>query len=188
MRTYEDFEKLFKENNYVFFKGDLNLNLFAIRKKINTNLFDDEFWLVYEDKGVKYTYQFACTTDAGFTYLKKPMNKNGTAIIVPGQYRSTYTIGNHTNYEALRQIKPMKYYRDGDRDLQHDLSGKIYEEIAYTNIHKAGKNSTDINNWSAGCIVFKREKDFNQVMDTCRKSVKVYGNKFTFTLFEDVAN
>jgi hypothetical protein len=186
MKTYKEFEQLFKDKGYRFFKGDLNLNLFAIRKKINTNLFDDAFYVVYEKDGIPYVKEWACTTDAGVTYLKKPINPNGTAIIVPGQYRGAYGIGRHTSYEALRQAKPMNYYRDNDRDLQHDLAGKIYSEIGFTNIHKAGKDSAKIDNWSAGCIVLKRERDFNELMELARASAKKYGNSFTFTLFEQL--
>lgn len=184
MKTYEEIEQMFKSKGYQFFKGDLNLNLFAIRKKVNTNLFDDSIFLVYEKDGIKYVKEWACTTDAGVTYLKKPMNPNGTAIIVPGQYPGAYAIGPHTSYEALRQAKPLKYYRDNDRDTQHDLEGKIYEEIGYTNIHHAGKDSNSIDNWSAGCIVFKKLNDFNSMMDIVRLASKKYGNSFTFTLFD----
>jgi hypothetical protein len=186
MMTYEQIEKMFKDKGYTFFKGELNINLFAIRKKINTNLFDDEIWLVYEENGAKYVKQWAATTDAGFTYLKKPMNPNGTAIIVPGQYRGAYGVGRHTSYEALRQQKPMKYYRDTTKDLKHDLNGRIYEEIAWTNVHKAGANSKLVDSNSAGCVVFKRSKDFEEMMKVMRKARDKYGNSFTFTLFSEV--
>jgi hypothetical protein len=186
MKTYEEVEQMFAAKGYTFFKGELNVNLFAIRKKINTNLFDDEIWLVYEENGAKYVKQWAATTDAGFTYLRKPMNPNGTAIIVPGQYRGAYGVGRHTSYEALRQQKPMKYYRDINKDLKHNLEGRIYEEIGYTNVHHAGKDSGTIDSWSAGCIVFKRIIDFNDMMKVMRKARDKYGNSFTFTLFSEV--
>jgi len=186
MKTYEQIEQMFKAKGYRFFKGDLNVNLFAIRKRINTNLFDDSIFLVYVKDGIKSIKEWACTTDAGVTYLKKPINKNGTAIIVPGQYPGVYAIGRHTTYEALRQQKPMNYYRDNDRDLQHDLSGKIYSEIGYTNVHHAGKDSNKIDNWSAGCIVFKKLQDFYTMMGIIKESAKKYGNSFTFTLFEEL--
>lgn len=182
--NYEEIESMFKEKGYIFFKGDLNINLFAIRKKVSTNVFDDEIYITYEENGNKVVKMWACTTEAGKHYLNSPMNPKGTAIIVPGQYRGAYTIGKHTNYEALRQQKPLKYWRDNDRDSMHDLEGKIYEEIGYTNIHKAGADSSLVNNWSAGCIVFKKAKDFNEMMSIAKKAAKKYGNSFTFTLFD----
>lgn len=181
--TYEQIELLFKQKDYVFFKGELNINLFAIRKVVATNIFDDEIYMVYEQGGQKIVKKWVCTTEAGKHYLNSPMNPKGTAIIVPGQYRGAYAIGPHTNYEALRQQKPLKYWRDNDKDSIHDLDGKIYEENGYTNIHKAGADSSLVNNWSAGCIVFKRVKDFNEMMSIARKAAKKYSNSFTFTLF-----
>lgn len=184
--TYSQIEELFASKGYKFFKGHMNLNLFAIRRKVSTNLFDDLFYVVYEDNGTKVVRPFPCTTDAGVTYLKKPINKNGTAIIVPGQYLGAYEIGLHTGYQALRQCKPINYWRDNDRDTEHDLSGKIYSEIGYTNIHHAGKDSNKIDNWSAGCIVFKKLQDFHTMMDIIKESAKKYSNSFTFTLFEEL--
>lgn len=185
MKTYEEIEKMFAENKYAFFKGELNLNIFAIRTHVNTNIFDDYIYLVFEQDGKKIVKSYPCTTDAGKYYLTKPMNPNGTAIMVPGQYRGAYAIGKHTSYEALRQIKPIKYWRDNDKDSEHDMSGKIFEEIAFTNIHRASKyNKTPkIDNYSAGCIVIQDPKNFDEMMSLCKLSAKKYGNSFTFTLF-----
>jgi len=186
MKTYEEVEQMFKDKGYTFFKGELNVNLFAIRKKINTNLFDDEIWLVYEENGAKIVKQWMCTCEPGRYWLEHPMNKNGAAIMVPGQYRGAYAIGPHTSYEALRQIKPIKYYRDNDKDVKHNLEGKIWEEVAYTNIHKAGADSKLVDKNSAGCIVYKRSKDFEEMMKVLRKARDKYSNSFTFTLFSEV--
>ena len=55
-----------------------------------------------------------------------------------------------------------------------------------TNIHRASKTgtSTEVNNWSAGCQVIANIDHFNEFMDICRQSAKLYGNKFTYTLFD----
>ena len=48
-------------------------------------------------------------------------------------------------------------------------------------IHKAGVDSTYVENWSEGCQVFKRAQEFEAFMEICRKS----GQKaFTYTLIE----
>lgn len=187
--NYSEIEQMFKAKSYAFFKGKLNLNLFAIRKNINTDVFDDVFYIVYDDeKGKQQVLSFPCTTEAGRAYLTNPINKNGTAIIFPGQYRGAFEIGRHTNYEALRQCKPITYYkRDNNKDTKHDLdASKTFQELAYTNIHKAGEDSAYVSKNSAGCVVFKRAKDFNTMMSLARKSAKLYGSKFTFTLFEEL--
>lgn len=186
--TYQEIEQKFKDKGYAFFKGELNLNLFAVRTNVNANVFDDVFYIAYEQGGKQIVKSYPCTTDAGKYYLNHPMNKLGTAIMVPNQYRGAYAIGPHTSYEALRQIKPIKYWRDNDKDSEHDMVGKVYEEIAYTNIHRSAKKGESINvdNYSAGCIVFKRSKDFDELMKLCKLSAAKYGNKFTFTLFYDI--
>ena len=52
------------------------------------------------------------------------------------------------------------------------------------NIHKAGRDSTWVENWSAGCQVFKRVKDFDMFLSICKKAAKIHGNKFSYTLLE----
>ena len=52
------------------------------------------------------------------------------------------------------------------------------------NIHKAGRDSTWVENWSEGCQVFKRVKDFDGFMKIVKKAAKIHGNSFTYTLIE----
>ena len=61
---------------------------------------------------------------------------------------------------------------------------KIQEGIFGINIHKAGADSTYVENWSEGCQVFKRVKDFDEFMKICKKSAKIHGNSFSYTLIE----
>ena len=66
----------------------------------------------------------------------------------------------------------------------------LYDETKKTkgmygiNIHKAGIDSSLVNDWSGGCQVFKRTEDFERFMGICRNAAKVWGNKFTYTLLE----
>jgi hypothetical protein len=60
----------------------------------------------------------------------------------------------------------------------------ITEGIYGINIHKAGADSTYVENWSEGCQVFKRERDFNEFMALARQARLIYGNSFTYTLLE----
>jgi hypothetical protein len=54
------------------------------------------------------------------------------------------------------------------------------------NIHKSNPytESTYVENWSEGCQVFKRVKDFNEFMNVCRQARNLWGNEFTYTLIE----
>ena len=49
------------------------------------------------------------------------MNRSGVAILKPGQYRSSHKLRLHAGkYLALGQQKPVKVYRDSNRD-RYDL-------------------------------------------------------------------
>jgi hypothetical protein len=72
-------------------------------------------------------------------------------------------------------------YRDYVADGVYDES-KIQEGVFGINIHKAGSDSVQVNDWSHGCQVFKREKDFNEFLEICKKAMSLHGNRFTYTL------
>ena len=111
-------------------------------------------------------------------------NKAGVARLVEGQYRGSHIIRLHGGkYEALGQNKPVKVYRDPNKDMKYD-ENKIAEGVFGINIHKAGADSTYVENWSEGCQVFKRAKDFEEFMVICRKARDIHGNSFTYTLIE----
>lgn len=169
-----------------FTNGDYNLNIIGIRNlrsgNIQNDLFDDELHLIYYVNNELRHHVYPITTDPGLKILQCPINKDGTAILVPNQYKGVYQIGYHKGqYEALVQRGNVKVYRDNNRDNVLDFSS-IAEGIFGINIHKSGVDSGYVGNWSAGCQVFRKEKDFNQFMTACRKSVEIYGNKFTYTL------
>ena len=44
--------------------------------------------------------------------------------------------------------------------------------------------SAYVENWSEGCQVFKRVKDFNEFMGLINKAKAIHGNQFTYTLIE----
>jgi putative heme degradation protein len=111
-------------------------------------------------------------------------NPNGVARLVEGQYRGSHALGLHQGkYEALRQQKPVKVYRDKNKDLNFD-EHTIQEGIFGINIHKAGADSTYVENWSEGCQVFKKSSDFEEFMSICRKAAAVHGKSFTYTLLK----
>ncbi len=173
--------KAIKDKGYAYFEnGDFNLNIIGIRNhetgKRVTNAFDDWMTLSYKDNGVWKYHEWPCTTDNGA----------GTARMVEGQYRGAYIIRKHQGkYDAVCQDRAVKVYRDYVADGVYDES-KIQEGVFGINIHKAGADSIQVNNWSEGCQVFKREKDFNEFMAICQKAAALSGNRFTYTLISSV--
>ena len=132
--------------------------------------------------------QFFCwsaTTDPGKKGVQQFSNKKGVARLVPNQYRGVWAIDKHQGkYTALCQRNGnVTVYRDADKNLVFDES-KLDTGMFGINIHKAGQDSTWVENWSEGCQVFKRVKDFDQFMKICQQARKIWGNKFSYTLLE----
>jgi hypothetical protein len=189
--TYDDIVAAYEKNGYRFFDGNKpwNLNIFGIREVTDTNDFDDYICLAYrDDDGSPIVRMYNATTDPGKYWLEHPMNTKGTAILVPGQYRSSHQIAKHQGkYEALCQRGKVQVYRDDDKDTEHDLDPETIDEGYFgINIHRSNPytESYYVNKWSAGCQVFRTVDDFNEFMDICRKAAEVYGNSFTYTLFD----
>jgi hypothetical protein len=196
MYTKEQIEKAVKSKGYVWFNGSnekgYDVNIVGVRnnspstyKKV-TNVFDDYITLTFKDEnGVVQYYCWSATTDPGKKGVQQFHNSKGVARLIPGQYRGVWAIDKHQGkYEALCQRNGnVDVWRDGNKDL-------IFDEILKDsgmfgiNIHKAGQDSVWVENWSEGCQVFKRVKDFDEFMKICRKASKIWGNKFSYTLIE----
>ena len=196
MYTKEQIEKAVKSKGYVWFNGSnvkgYDVNIVGVRnnspsayKKV-TNVFDDFITLTFKDEnGVVQYYCWSATTDPGKKGVQQFHNRKGVARLIPGQYRGVWAIDKHQGkYEALCQRNgDVDVWRDGNKDL-------IFDEILKDsgmfgiNIHKAGQDSVWVENWSEGCQVFKRVKDFDEFMKICRKASKIWGNKFSYTLIE----
>ena len=174
-----------KAKGYAFFEnGDYNLNIIGIRTIGNkvTNVFDDLLTVSYKVNSEWVYKQWAATTDPGTKGVKEFHNAQGVARLVPGQYKGSHAIGLHQGkYEALKQAKPVKVYRDTNKDMTYDEK-VITEGIYGINIHKAGADSTYVENWSEGCQVFKRSADFDSFMAIVKKAASLHGNSFTYTL------
>lgn len=190
--TREQIEAAVKAKGYVWFEDSANkgydVNIVGVRnastgKKV-TNVFDDHLTISFKENGEWKFFIWAATTDPGKKGVLEYHNKDGVARLVPNQYRGSHTIRLHQGkYEALGQQKNVKVYRDANKDLIYDET-KITEGIYGINIHKAGQDSTWVENWSEGCQVFKRVKDFDEFMKICKKSSKIHGNSFSYTLIE----
>ena len=171
----------------VFESGQYNLNIIGIRSADHqANRFDDTIHCVYKDKDGDWIQKsWPCTTEPGKYWLENPTNVNGTAVLVPGQYRSVWKIDKHQGkYYALCQRNgTVKVYRDDNRDEIIDCDPDTITEGFYgINIHKAGAHSTQIDRWSAGCQVFANESDFDEFMVICGKARENWGNAFSYTL------
>jgi hypothetical protein len=191
----EKIEETLKQKSYRWFKqGDYNLNIVGVRnsdtKDKVTNRFDDKITLSYKIDGKWQFHCFDCTTDPGTHWVENIMRKDGVAILKPGQYRSSHKIRKHQGrYEALGQQNPMKVYRDNNRNHTYDLyEESVQEGLFGINIHRAtkyaGKKSSQVDKWSAGCQVIASNDDWKLFMKICRKARDTWNNNFTYTLLE----
>jgi len=190
MYTREKVEGVMRQKGYVYFTSDTNydLNIIGIRNSVPgtevTNLFDDLMTVSYKLNDSWVYREWPITTDPGKRAVTNYQNRQGVARLLPGQYRSSYAIGLHKGeYQALRQIKEVKVYRDANRDMVFN-ENKVQEGLFGINIHKAGTDTKFVENWSEGCQVFKRLQDFNEFMRICKEASKIHGNGFTYTLLE----
>jgi hypothetical protein len=124
------------------------------------NVFDDKFYVF---KGNKFILTASGTTNAGksamFGYEK--YNKLGVAVIKTDEwYPDLWRGGLHNGrMKALRQINPIKHYRDNNKNTIIEEVGKVYNKVIYCNFHTNSYNRwtkiirSIIGGWSACCQV-----------------------------------
>lgn len=179
-----------RSQNYVINDKPYQLNIVGVRNaQSQPNKFDDSIFVFYKDDNNNFVEkEYPATTDTGTFYLLNPMSDLGAAMLKEGQYVDSYKQGLHQGqYLALVQNKPVTTYRDYDRNAIFDIFTKETTGNYGINIHKAGANSQDVNNWSAGCQVFQKSDDFNDFMDKTSKHRDLYGNSYTYTLVDERA-
>lgn len=139
----------------------------------------------FNQKVGKLIATYRATTEAGTYYTNNPMNPKGCAKLAYGQYKA-WQVGLHNGkYEALVQAKPVKVFRDKNKDF--DREGDQFEEGIYgINIHHA-YSSSNIDKYSAGCQVVQSHKEFAKFLELVKKDVNYIKDKdhlFTYTLVE----
>lgn len=143
------------------------------------NLFDDKFY-VYD--GPDYIMNCPGTTNAGATALKEfdKYDLIGAAVWKTNEwYEDLYVPGYHKGrMKALRQNKPIYFYRDSDRDDKAEEIGKLYHEIIWANMHGidydpfSNKIGTKIGGWSFACQVWAIMQLYRQMIDAAWKRNK----------------
>lgn len=173
----------------IMWEGDYHLNLFGIRcKSIKPNSFDDILGCAYTIDDMWRVHYWPGTCDPGTFWLENPSQVDGTAILVPGQYKDTWKIDKHQGkYEALCQrAGEVKVYRDANRDNVLDESAdSIVSGYFGINLHRSSATgtSTKVEKWSAGCQVHARIAGFNEMMSLAKRQLQsIKRDTFTYTL------
>ena len=196
---YQFLKKAIENKGYVFFdKGDYNLNFIWVRNDLHaTNHFTDDLFVAYKVKGVETVLAIKCTTKPGLRgSLLNPVTVQGvtgTAVIREGQYKGSWqfidSYSDFSTYPFFRQIKPIDYFRDGDKDTEIDLIQEQDDKIFGTHWHRMSNSGDkrlveqfEINNWSLGCLGAPIV-EWDKVVSIARNAVKLgQGNTFTGTL------
>ena len=188
--TITQIRAVLAKKKFRFFDGvkPYDLNIIGIRSKSNVvNIFNETLAIIYRDESKdQHIDYFRYTTKAGMHYLQNPLHPDGCAILVEGQYLGAMKKRKHRGkYYALCQAKPMPFYRDSNKDSQHDFSGKTYLKNIGLNIHQESPSRMTkvIGKYSAGCGVIQAR--FEYFMFLINQGIKHWGNKFTYTLINE---
>ncbi len=194
---------MMRSKKYVIFTRPYELNIIGIRNaKTDPTKFDDKIYVIYKnDKNNWKGREYNATTDPSTKYLKQGgyTSGKGTAILPQGQYLYLWTIRPHgkTGYKALGQRNDADgkicVYRDYDRNstLDFNIESKTCGNYGI-NIHRAKQGKADdgqgntsvIGSYSAGCQVLQNSFCFQELMQMAYKQKDLYGNKFSYTLFD----
>lgn len=156
-------------------------------KEDDFNEFDDKFYLF---KGEKFIRVMSGTTNAGKSALKgyDRLGLSGAAVWKTNViYYDMYSPGKHKGkMDAWRQVKPIYYYRDSDKDDKAEQQGELHYGIIYANFHGATYDKTSrsvkklINGWSYGCQVVNDNEKYVKTM------AETYTQKFiTYALLDE---
>ena len=199
MYTREQIQSTVEAKGYKYFTDNNNknydVNIIGIRNSETkgrvTNAFDDILTIAYKEDGEWQYHEFQCTTDPGSAYMNNPIvESKGTAILKPGQYRGSHKLRLHAGkYLALGQQRNVKVYRDRNKDGKYDFDASTIDEGLFgINVHratgKAGKTSSRINKWSAGCQVIASNDNWHCFLDICQTARDTWSNNFTYTLID----
>ena len=186
-------QRVEKQGFKVFSAGDYDLNIVGVRtiQDRKDNEFDDRIYIAYLLDGRWIVESGEATTDAGRYWLTKPDYKPCAVYLHPQQARGAYEIGLHRGkYEALVQIKPVLFWRDGNKDSHVDYNSSVaYHDRIGLNIHRAtakDSGSMYVERFSAGCQVWKYRSDHERMMILCKRQIEKRGwNRFSYTLITD---
>ena len=182
--------EVYTRKGYQFFDGvkPYNLNLFGVRYPGGVNEWSDKICLLYRNDRLVWDYlETPATTKSGLSGLKKPVNQKGTGILAAGQYLGAYCLDMHNgrHLALCQRLKPVKVYRDNNLDAAFDLLPETLEDGFFgINIHSPFSDAPTVDGRSVACQVPATVGAWKKLLGLFMKSSKLYGNSFTYTLFD----
>lgn len=176
MRAFTDKEVLDRIRSLPTFTGFPNgvLDVWIRSSADAFDAFDDKAF-TYEcfgdTKEPKFIMARNGTTNAGSYGLKhfEEYNHEGCAVLKSDVIiYDSHTFGKHKGKDAYRQAKGFPYFRDNNRNNRADEIGPEHNDVIFANVHRAGVDSTVINNWSTACLVTANRAKFLAFLDFMR--------------------
>lgn len=161
-------------------------NLFGVRnfKGIKEGIFNDSLCLLGDNE----LFICAGTTDPSPYYIReKPMNANGTAVLLEGLQPKIWMVGPHGKARVTGLINGWRFgfgtKKQRVKRLNKDFkfTGKIYKGWFACNFHPHFNRTTPdyIGRNSAGCQVPREKRDFEAIMSRITGSSEYKSNKRT---------
>jgi putative chitinase len=177
MRSFTDEEVLARVSSLPTFTGFPNgpMDVWIRSVADEFDSFDDKAFS-YECYGDEKPPEFVMarigTTNAGSAGLKhfEKYNPKGCAVLKSDVivYES-HKYGLHRKRPGYVQVKGFPYFRDTNRSERAEEEGREFNDVIAANVHRAGANSTKIDNWSVGCLVTANEGKFLAWLDWLKK-------------------
>ena len=168
----------------VFTDGAYNLNIVGLRNAtaFDVEEYNDLICCMYREtrRSPLIVKSWPGTTDPG--RKARAREDFRTAVLVPGQYRGSYRIGEHKGRQALVQAGgPVTVHRAAPGDLWP--FSECNRETGYfgINIHDMLNARSVV---SSGCQGCHMRTDHDELMALARRSEDLYGPNFTYTLLD----
>jgi peptidoglycan hydrolase-like protein with peptidoglycan-binding domain len=118
------------------------------------------------------------TTEPGHFYTVNPLNRNGAARLQLGHHKRLWVVGRHRGYEALAQAGSVTLVRDKNRNHMRDDVVTV-ESGNGINLHGTSPNFIPnlVDRFSAGCVVIRRWREFQQFMKLVKQSKQYRENR-----------
>lgn len=182
VRGYSDKELLDKVSSLPSFKGiPKDYWILGVQSQEDSyNVFDDKFYIF---KGTQFVKVVSGTTNAGTTGLMnyEKYSKDGVLVVKTNEwYYGLWKFGYHNGrMPALKQIRPIKYFRDWNKNKKVEEIGKIYSGMRGINFHTVLYEKTlsfvrrFIGGWSVGCQVVNNVGDYYKILELVKDQESV---------------
>lgn len=191
---YNRIKELVLSKGYMFFEeGNYNLNFIWERTSDEyTNMFTDKLHILYLVCDVEKIITIPATTKPGLKgAILNPVTVGGvtgTSVICPGQYRSSWQysqglVGAKYPWSSVhfRQVRPISYWRDGNKDLKIDEEQFVPSANVGTHWHIMEE---PVNNWSLGCMGISASDMLSKVDPIVKVANLIWGDIYTGTIIE----